>query len=224
MKTIFFLLSFIPFISIELNAQQDNPEITEKDSLITLTTDILKPDTNFYPPFILPLDPEPKLTEFKTEFVSYHVDSGCHPKGAKKDLKNGEAIIWFPGGIFGCDFSSKADQEFQNRYQVRFVSPGCGRFGDEDPDGYNQVIFQYLDKKYGTGWRDELRHDATGFKKPIISVAELTSPLAIQLANPKKIYLQSLNPETETSVWWYILPTSGFALLVSLYLIKKRKN
>ncbi len=33
----------------------------------------------------------------------------------------------------------------------------------------------------------------------------------------------TLNPETETSIWWYVLPTSGFALLLSLYFIKRKK-
>ena len=35
---------------------------------------------------------------------------------------------------------------------------------------------------------------------------------------------EPINPETETSVWWYILPTSGFALLLSFYFIIKRRK
>jgi LPXTG-motif cell wall-anchored protein len=35
---------------------------------------------------------------------------------------------------------------------------------------------------------------------------------------------EAVSPETDTSVWWYVLPTSGFALLLSLYFIIKRKR
>jgi hypothetical protein len=34
---------------------------------------------------------------------------------------------------------------------------------------------------------------------------------------------QVVDPETETSILWYILPTSGFALLLALYFIKRKK-
>lgn len=33
-----------------------------------------------------------------------------------------------------------------------------------------------------------------------------------------------IDPETETSMLWYILPTSGFALLLSLYFIIRQKK
>ncbi len=221
MKQLFFLWSFTMFTSIELNAQQDSPETAGKDSLNTVISD-LKIDTAYYPPCILPLEPDSKLPFFKFNPVRF--DSGCNAKGAKRDLKNGKAMVWFPGGFVGRDFSSEADQEFQKRYQVQFVSPGCVRSGDEDPAAYNEIIFKYLDRKYGTGWRNELSSDAIGFEKPIIRTPKLTSPLAMRLANPQAIDSQAPNPETETSVWWYILPTSGFALLVSLYFIKKRKD
>lgn len=34
----------------------------------------------------------------------------------------------------------------------------------------------------------------------------------------------TLTSDPETSIWWYILPTSGFALLLSLYFIVKRRK
>lgn len=226
MKHILFLLSFFLISSIGLNAQQDSTENRKNDSLTIIFTNPILWDSIYYPPCIIPFENKANHSAFITVL---HSDSGCHPKGARKDLKNGEALIWFPGGFVGCDFSSEADQEFQNRYQVRFVSPGCCRWGDEDPEGYNEVIFQHLDKKYGKGWRDELRHDAKGFTAPKTSNAAKdislnNSPLAMQLANPQGIESQSTNPEMETSVWWYILPTSGFALLLGLYFIKRKKD
>lgn len=58
-----------------------------------------------------------------------------------------------------------------------------------------------------------------------ISIKLFASPLAIQIANPENSIKTTLtNQDPETSIWWYILPTSGFALLLSLYFIKRRKK
>lgn len=229
MKQICPLLIFSLISSVELNAQGDHSKISGKDSITATPLDVIQLDSNYRPPCILPLEHEDKNPVLTYNFASF--DSGCHAKGAKKDLKNGKAIIWFPGGIFGLDFSSKADQEFQNRYQVRFVSPGCCRFGDENPEAYNEVIFEYLDKKYGTGWRDELRRDAKGFIPPktsnVASSLQLSHPMILQIRNSGKkaaYALSSANVDPGTLVWWYVLPTSGFALLLSFYLIIKRRK
>jgi hypothetical protein len=227
MKRICILLLFLPGSVTRLSAQQDYSEEAGKDS-IDMPEVTLKLDSTYYPPCIIPWEYEEIV---KTPILAYNffrLNSGCHAKGAKKDLQRGKAIIWFPGGITGCDFSSKADQEFQKKYGVQFISPGCSRIGDEGPEAYNKVIFQYLDKKYGTGWRDELRTDAKGFVPPttadVTAKTEQLSPLSLQLAHQGKILASIVSPETDTSVWWYVLPTSGFALLLSLYFIIKRKR
>jgi hypothetical protein len=230
MKTIFFLLSFIPFISMEVNAQSDS--LTSKDSIPAVTATI--PDSvNIiawgpwsYDPHMIQIDWSKILVAIPAFESPYTL------KGAKKDIKSGKPVILFHGGFGGMpDFSSEADKNFQRKYGVEFFCQGCSRMPNDDQEGYNQVIFAYLDKKYGEGWRYELSEGAVGFEEPekrmisqCKSTAELTSPLAMQLANPKGIDSQSINPETETSIWWYILPTSGFALLLSLYFIKKKKD
>lgn len=127
------------------------------------------------------------------------------------------------------DFNSELDKTFQNKYHVTFLSQGCVRWGEnENEAAYNQVIFKYLDKKYGKAWRYELRDDAIGFDAPesITEAApKLASPLALQIANPThSTNSKSTNPDSETSIWWYVLPTSGFALLLSLYFIKRKKD
>ena len=233
MKTIFFLLSFIPFISIELNAQPDT--VVLKDSVPSVT--VTMPDSFIFNPSIyypsMTLGPWYTSSDPSMIYIpSIVFESPYTPKGARKDIKAGKPTILFSGGFGGMpDFNSKEDKLFQKKYKVTFYSQGCVRMPNDDEEGYNQVIFAYLDEKYGKDWRYELSEGVVGFEypeKPIISqcksTAELTSPLAMQLANPGKIGTESMNPETETSVWWYILPTSGFALLVSLYFIKKRKN
>lgn len=205
----------------------DTTVATEKDSIVY---PILRTNPMFGPEGYIGCT-IPLLKNYFKPFIyhsGYDFESPYTAKGAKQDLRNGKPLILFPGGIVGRDFSSKADQEFQSRYQVQFVSQGCIRFPGEDLAAYNEVIFQYLDKKYGIGWRNELGSDPIGFEKPISSQCKstdyLTSPLAMQLANPEDFNSKSINPDTGTSVWWYILPTSSFALLLSLYFFKRRKD
>jgi hypothetical protein len=47
----------------------------------------------------------------------------------------------------------------------------------------------------------------------------------LQIANPENSSkTESTNSDPETSIWRYVLPTSGFALLLSLYFIKRKKD
>jgi hypothetical protein len=150
------------------------------------------------------------------------------PEGARKDIRKGEPRILFPGGFGSPDLDSKADKAFEQKYGVTFYSQGCIRMEDDDETGYNEVVFAYLDKKFGEEWRNELRHDAIGFEAPKTShsgtAVKLASPLSMQLAKTEQPAPDISTPDGETSVWWYVLPTSGFALLLSLYFIKRRKD
>ncbi|AEA45830.1 hypothetical protein [Fluviicola taffensis] len=223
-----YLLLLFSISLLKSNAQQDHVEFPETDSISSIISNPFKLDSIYHPPCILPLEPEAKTHLFLKNLTTINFDSGCNANGAKKDLKNEKTIIWFSGGFVGCDFNSKADQEFQNKYHVQFISPGCCRFGDEDPEAYNEVVFEYLDKKYGKGWRDELRIDAIGFKAPrsnIFAQKTINDLHSLQIANPTRSEaMNPMNPETENSIWWYIMPTSGFALLLALYFIKRKKD
>lgn len=228
MKTNFFLVSFLVFISIEVNAQSDS--LTVNDSLPDLTVTI--PDSVT----IIGWGPWSydrfQIDWSKFSFVIPVFESPYTPKGAKKDIKSGKPVILFHGGLGGMpDFSSEADKNFQRKYGVEFFCQGCSRMPNDDQEGYNQVIFDYLDRMFGKEWRYELPDGAVAFAKPIKSIirlpesiSELNSPLAMQLANPEGTDSKSLNPETETSVWWYILPTSGFALLLSFFMLINRRK
>lgn len=241
MKYIYFLLSFFQIISPELNAQSDSllslgTSITlQIDSIHSISPVILdssislisfKPSTND----LLSLLISPSNIDYKSLDLNLHFESHYNSKGAKQDLKQGKPLILFSGGFGGMpDFNSKADIDFQRKYQVKFYSQGCVRYGEnENEEAYNQVVFQYLDQEYGKGWRDELRINAIGFKAPRTNVfaqkiiANLPSIKVLNQTSTKQI--STTNQELETSVWWYIMPTSGFALLLALYFIKKRKN
>jgi hypothetical protein len=212
---------------MRVNAQEENSEQPKKDSMSVVLSTTIKLDSIYYPPCILPLEPEPKAHSLFKNLTSVVFDFGCSAQGARNDLKKGDPKLWFSGGIIGCDFSSKADQEFQHKYHLHFVSPGCSRFGNEDPEAYNEVIFEYLDKKYGKGWRDELRIDAIGFKAPRTNIfaQKIIRDLPLpQIANPTDSKdINSSNTEMEISFWWYAIPISGIVLLLLfLYLFKNK--
>lgn len=74
--------------------------------------------------------------------------------------------------------------------------------------------------------------DAIGFEAPerIIEIktelSGLTSLASLLVpeneTNTANSPLNSSNPEN--SIWWYIMPTSGFALLLALYFIRRRRK
>jgi hypothetical protein len=161
---------------------------------------------------------------------SFHSISPYNAEGAETAIKKAKTRILFPGGFGGMpDFSSPADKAFQTKYDVEFFSQGCVHSGEnENEAAYNQVVFKYLDKKYGKAWRYELRDDAIGFDapEPLIKTQEIKEAaiLPIQIGGTKYLEPEAFDPETETSILWYILPTSGFALLLSLYFIIRQKK
>jgi hypothetical protein len=235
MRTIFCLLSFFQFVTIDLIAQQDslNPQnklqILKTDSLpsftVTMPDSVIINPSLYFPMTMGPWTIDPSIDLSSIYVSSIVFESPYTSKGARKDIELGKPVILFSGGFAGIpDFNSEADKIFQKKYNVIFYSKGCIRMSDDDQEAYNQVIFDYLDKKFGDAWRFELREDAIGFEAPKLVIPKL-STLALQIANSANpLKTESMNLDPETSIWWYVLPTSGFALLLSLYLIKRKKD
>ena len=97
--------------------------------------------------------------------IEVEIKSLYTKKGAIKDIEAGKKRILFPGG-FGCISSFDSDQNntFQEKYKVIFLCQGCIRYRNDDEEGYNKAIFEYLDRTYGSVWRTEIRKDALGLK------------------------------------------------------------
>lgn len=95
----------------------------------------------------------------------FFTESHYNAKGARQDLKAGTPKILFHYKD-GITFAPEKDQRFQNKYGIEFFAPTAWHMAGQGKNkkGYNQVIFAYLDKKYGTEWRSELRPDAIGFE------------------------------------------------------------
>ena len=233
---------FLPFLifSGRSTAQSNSLPASLKDSTGIITYSL--PDSllrDFYPRsgFCCIVPPKLDLNLFRC----YLKSSSAGPftltilndaDFAKAAIENGKPRILFPLKLTGVShFHSKADKEFQKKYGVTFFRKDSVRIEGDDEAGYNRVIFAFLDQKFGNQWRFDLRADAIGFKAEeknlllkAIETIEQCTPFVLQIATPEKAASQSLNPETETSVWWYVLPTSGFALLLSLYFIKRKKK
>lgn len=97
-----------------------------------------------------------------TPFV-YIMYSRYNASGAACDIDSGKVQILFLGGFGGMpSFDNVRDQQFQEKYQAEFWSQGCVRMVGDDEEAYNWAIFEYLDEKYGEGWREEIRTDAIG--------------------------------------------------------------
>ncbi len=98
--------------------------------------------------------------------VSYTFKSRYTKDGSKEDITNSQMRILFSGGFGGMpNFSNQKDKAFQKKYNVIFFSQGCLRSPEDDQVGYNLTVFTYLDLKYGTKWRSEIRQDAIGLMK-----------------------------------------------------------
>ena len=85
----------------------------------------------------------------------------CNSDKAIHDLSSGNVILMLPGSI-GCPPPSKKDLIFQKKYGLTYSCPGCNRTEKDNISGYNSVIFNYLDKKHGKGWRKGVRKDVIG--------------------------------------------------------------
>lgn len=81
---------------------------------------------------------------------------------ANEDILKLQMVILLPGGIAGTEVLNK-DTIFENRYNIEYLSLGCVRAGCTNEWEYNTVIFKYLDKKFGTKWRAEIRKESIGF-------------------------------------------------------------
>jgi hypothetical protein len=81
---------------------------------------------------------------------------------ATYDVQHG-TIMLFCGVAFAPMAPMQRDKDFEKKYNVRYYI-----VGDFLPSSvaqmtsYNMVVADYLDRKYGKGWRLEIRHDVLG--------------------------------------------------------------
>ena len=102
--------------------------------------------------------------QIKFELVWKQTDTlfiGANAEGAKYNIAKDRLYLYLPGGIGGTE-RLETDSIFESNYKVYYLRYGCLKLGDDNYSEYNQVMFQYLDNKYGEIWRSEVRKDVIG--------------------------------------------------------------
>lgn len=82
----------------------------------------------------------------------------CDPLSAQLDIEAGSPLLLIVEGIQGFP-NTRWDEIFEHTYKVKYELYGCTGPTEQCVDNYNQVIIKFLDKKYGSTWRDQVRTD-----------------------------------------------------------------
>lgn len=82
---------------------------------------------------------------------------------ANYDIEKGLPFLFLQSGISPIVYSS--DSIFEKKFKVYYYEQGCIGPDNEMMIAYNQVVFKYLDEKFGRDWRKSIRKDIIGFKK-----------------------------------------------------------
>ena len=98
------------------------------------------------------LNAKPVLTDDSTKAASI--------KQANADIKKGKLKFMIQGGI--APTRVKGQEIFEQKYGVEYYDLGCVGPSDITIKDYNKVIATYMDRKYGKGWRKEVRKDVRG--------------------------------------------------------------
>jgi len=161
---VFPLNAILPSSGTIVNIKNTNI-ITETDSLGNFRLENLK--NGKYNIEIVGEGFEPKDTSivindnsvenFKLMFVSNCTVNG---KVAEYEIKKGNPRLLILGGIAPVFY--RGQEKFEKKYRVKYYDFGCDVPARECAVDYNKKIFEYLDRKYGKGWRKEVRNDVEG--------------------------------------------------------------
>ena len=77
---------------------------------------------------------------------------------AEKDWKNGNPKLLLVGSIAPLA-KSRSDKRFERNFGVKYLDFGCTPPIIDCILIYNQRIFEFLDNKYGSSWRNSVRSD-----------------------------------------------------------------
>ena len=79
---------------------------------------------------------------------------------ARQDIVHAEPRLLLASGIAPMAYSNQAS--FNKKYKVKYYDFGCDAPNQQCIIRYNQMVFKYLDTKYGRRWRAEVRKDVVG--------------------------------------------------------------
>ena len=107
---------------------------------------------------------EIKLTSKSLSHIDLVISADCevNKKIAEYDIKNKKLRVLLSGGIAPVHYSNQEIAE--KKYGFEYYDFGCVSPPTECINQYNATIFSYLDKKFGSSWRREVRKDVIGLK------------------------------------------------------------
>jgi len=79
---------------------------------------------------------------------------------AELDIKKGFPKLLILGGI--VPIIELTQKQFEEKYGVKYFDFGCNTPAVECAIEYNKRVFQFLDIRFGKGWRSEVRKDVAG--------------------------------------------------------------
>jgi hypothetical protein len=82
---------------------------------------------------------------------------------AQKDIKAGKPMLLLSGGL--APVSSPKEDNFEKRYTVKYHDFGDAPQNIKCSAAYNNIVFAFLDKKFGKSWRRDARADVIGLKR-----------------------------------------------------------
>lgn len=129
---------------------------------------------------IFPLGTNKKKITLSTEFgypttfnvndiadtIKIFVYAPINSQLAQYDILHGRIQFYCGGGIAPMAISP-ADKSFEKTYNVNYHLFDCMIPERSRLISYNQIIAIYLDKKFGTGWREQVRPDIWGVTREI---------------------------------------------------------
>ena len=81
----------------------------------------------------------------------------------ENDIKNNKVTLFILGGIAARVY--EGDAKFREKYKIAFHDFGClAPLNLDFYTAYNQLVFDYFNKQYGTGWQAEIRPDIMGWE------------------------------------------------------------
>ena len=83
-------------------------------------------------------------------------------KLASADLKKGAVKFLIRGGIVSTRV--KGQEVFEKKYNIHYYDFGCVMPSNISIEDYNKIVANYMDRKYGKGWRKEVRKDIQGIR------------------------------------------------------------
>ncbi|MDN3587605.1 hypothetical protein QWY86_13065 [Pedobacter aquatilis] len=78
-------------------------------------------------------------------------------KLAQSDIKKGNIKFLIMGGFAPKHY--KGENLFAKKYGIKYYQYGCVLPASISIVHYNKVVANYMDGKYGKGWRKEVRND-----------------------------------------------------------------